>query len=315
VLPGTKKPAIEWQEYFDRRLAPTELDHYWNNGHDTLFNIGIIHGYNGSVSIDIDHDNGIWDILKAEFPELFKGRIELSGSGNGYHIPLFLDSLPDFGHDSNKDRPRGNKTWKVEDKGSVNIRARWSQTVVPPSFHPSGKQYLFIQKKPITRLSNLDCLIDWLDKIAPPKRRKPYRPKNVPSKPGIYNNLLEVARSLSCFDIFTKNFQLGNNQFTEYPNGEIKIHGDLGGLFVFPDNGWYHHESEQGGGPIEAWAWARFGTIDAKKENFRQILLEMAAYAGVPIAQFYKPGDEKLVNIDYRNSERVWEEQYAGYWS
>ncbi|MBD3261576.1 MAG: hypothetical protein GF334_07840, partial [Candidatus Altiarchaeales archaeon] len=60
VTPGDKNPALSsWKEYFERYSTKDEITHWWNNGHDQLFNIGVVH-LDGFISIDIDHDQGIY---------------------------------------------------------------------------------------------------------------------------------------------------------------------------------------------------------------------------------------------------------------
>ncbi|PJF20446.1 MAG: hypothetical protein CUN56_16135, partial [Phototrophicales bacterium] len=124
-------------------------------------NIGIVHGeVSGNyITIDIDHDNGIFARLIDVFPPLGFGRIEQSGSGEGYHIPLRLITMPTW----------NNKTWKTS-QGIVNIRARRCQTVAPPSIHPTGGVYKFIQIGDIEYIENVAAIEHWLDEISPRKR-------------------------------------------------------------------------------------------------------------------------------------------------
>ena len=111
-----KKPALPtWEEYHTRISTVDEVKGWFGNG--KLFNIGLVHcrlaAGDHYISIDIDHDQGLLDSLKHLFAHLFTGRLEQSGSGEGYHIPLRIDHLPDFGIDTKHNRPRGNRTWKT----------------------------------------------------------------------------------------------------------------------------------------------------------------------------------------------------------
>lgn len=316
ITPGNKNPVVDWEIYQTQRVTTTEIEHWWNNGHQQTFNIGIVHGeVSGNyISIDLDHDTGILEAIGAIFPDLVSGRLEQSGSGQGYHIPLFVGELPDFGQDSKHNRPKGNKTWKC-DLGIVNIRARYCQTVVPPSIHPSGNPYKFLQPRKITRVDNLDDFINWLNLIAPPKPKpKPPSSNQASSRPGQAKNLIEEVKSiwttkkvLDHFGIVGKIQREGNN--------DIRILGH-GGLIINEEtDDWYCFSDEEGGGPIEAWAWQRFGNTEAKKNNFRMILLEMARDGGIDVCQYYRPGDENLVpGLDISGSDLVWESKYSGYW-
>ena len=121
--PRDKAPALaEWAEYQQRMSTAEEITAWWRS--QPLYNIGLVHGVNGFVSIDIDHDAGAFQDLREKFPSLTVGRLEQSGSGQGYHIPIFLEEYPNLGYDNTKDRPKGNRTWKYSG-GEINIRARW----------------------------------------------------------------------------------------------------------------------------------------------------------------------------------------------
>ena len=309
--PGDKKS--EWGHLLERRVTPNEIDHWWNNGHNQVFNIGLIHGEVSSnfVSIDIDKDSGIFEKIRQEQPYLTQGMIEQSGSGQGYHIPVFLKNLPDFGWDERQEKPKGNKTWKT-DFGNVNIRARFCQTVVPPSIHPSGNPYKFIQKQPVLKLDNLTDFTKWLDtylketaKVKSAKRPE-YQYRSVKRNDSGY--LWEAVRkewnTLAVFN----HFGLDNNGFEQEGNGEIRILGNQG-LLVDPETqSWYCHGDQEGGGPIEAWAFCRFGNVASKQANFRLISLEMALESGIDIAQYYRRGDEKLLP-SLKNATFFWESQ------
>lgn len=280
VIERDKKPALAWEEYHTRRSTVEEIKLWWGNGHN--YNIGIVHGeVSGNfVTLDIDHDSGLVDEMFNAHPYLFAGRIEQSGSGEGYHIPLKLDQLPDFGIDQKQDRPRGNRTWKTK-TGVCNIRARFCQTVCAPSIHPSGNPYRFLQEGPITQVANLDRLIEWLDRLAPPKITT--APAiNKPTRPVQSDDLLgEVKAVWDCLSVFDQ-FTIAGQQRKE-PNGEIRLLGN-GGLLVTEDlQRWYSFADEMGGGVFEAWGYCRFGNSYDKTRHFRQVLLEMAQAAGIEV--------------------------------
>lgn len=312
VVERDKKPALTtWEEYHTRLSTEEEIRQWWTNGH--TYNLGIVHGeVSGNyITLDLDHDTGLADEMYHAHPHLFKGRIEQSGSGEGYHVPLRLDQLPDFGMDQKQNRPRGNRTWKTK-LGHCNIRARFCQTVVPPSIHPSGNQYRFLQDGPITQTPDLGQLIEWLNRLAPPPVHRQKESK--PLRPAQGNDLLSEVKAVwdSALKVFD-HFSMAAQQRTE-PGGDLRLLGN-GGLLLTEDlQQWFCFADEIGGDALEAWGYCRFGNSYDKGRQFRQVLLEMAQAGGVDIAKFYKQGDEGKTESNKTNS-RYWAEQYSGYWS
>jgi hypothetical protein len=316
VEPGDKRPALAtWEEYHTRCSTAAEVEQWFGNG--KAYNIGIVHGeVSGNfVSIDIDKDSGAFDLLRNRFPILVAGRVEQSGSGQGYHIPLRVDTLPDFGTDNRQARPRGNKTWKTE-SGDINLRCRFCQTVVPPSLHPSGNRYRFLQKGAITQLPNLEPIIEWLDQQAPPKGKE----LSTRSKPagswmptGQGETLIEAVKdywstTLLVFDYFGMATNVVDDR------DEWRLLGN-GGLLVPIDNPevFYNFSDEIGGGVFEAWGWQRFGSSYDKHRHFRQVLVEMAQVAGIDVAKYYQRGDEKRlapVQTDQGGDKQYWTKKY-----
>jgi len=307
-----KMPALaSWEEYQTRCSTRDEVLAWFGNG--SRFNIGIVHGINGHVAIDIDHDAGLLDTMRAQFPHLFTGRLEQSGSGEGFHVPLRLDELPDFGTNSKDNRPRGNRTWKT-DKGHANCRCRHCQTVVPPSIHPSGNRYRFIQEGPITHVHDLSDVIAWLNELAPPPAPRPAPGHRHDGAAPSGNDLVSAVRAAwpSALDVFSHFGIVGHTR--QERDGETRILGH-GGLLVADDDPqtWYCFADEVGGGVFEAWGWCRFGSAYDKRRHFRQVLLEMAQAAGIDAARFYKRGDERLTRAANGDRGR-WTREYAGQW-
>lgn len=271
VKPRDKAPLLStWEQFHTRQSTAEEVARWWTQTPDA--NIGIVHGVNNYITIDIDHDAGMLALLRQAFPKLTAGVIELSGSGEGYHIPMFLTHLPDLGWDNSKERPRGNMTWKTK-RGAVNIRCRWCQSVVPPSIHPSGNAYTFIQRGQITRADNLSALITFLNQLDP----QPVRKRQPVSQPVNANGSIKAHFQ----DILAVFRSLGFNDATQTEGDEIRIMGH-GGLLVRPDTGmWYCFSDEIGGDAIDAFGWVRFGQRWNRydKTLFRQILTEMETAA------------------------------------
>lgn len=336
---GDKMPAVEvlggtWEQFQTRRITPEEIDHIWNNGHSQTFNIGIVHGEisNNYVAIDVDKDAGIFEAMRVVHPQLFTGRIEQSGSGLGYHIPLHLDRLPDFGQDR-LGKEKSNQTWKTQ-LGHVNIRVRACQTVAPPSVHPSGRRYRFIQKGKLTRLSDLDGVIEWLSKLAPPRKTSDSNsPKSRPIRPADHDSLYWAVMDAwpTAFKVFE---EFGWTFHTEAEkHGGLRLLGH-GGLILTEDRkAWWCFEEGVGGGIIAAWWWCRFGTQYDPDRDLREALLGMGLQAGIDVVKFYRPGDELLVPsitppgqpvpelrpedqevVPPPSPRRYWADQYTGIW-
>lgn len=314
VVERDKRPALKWDEYKVRCSSRSEVVDWFSNGH--RHNIGIVHGAvsQNYIAIDIDHDRGIYSEIQKYFPELFAGRVEQSGSGEGYHIPFRVGILPDFGLDTRNGIPRGNRTWKC-DKGDVNIRAQFCQTVVPPSIHPSGQRYRFLQKGNLAQVPTLDTLINWLNSLAPPAPTNSQKPKQRSLKPTDKNSLLAaVLDAWPLMAVFDEFGLVGEKK--QEKNGEIRLLGH-GGLLINEENGcWYCFADEFGGGAIEAWGWHRFGSAYDNRRHFRQVLIEMAQAAGIDLAGFHKAGDEKLMvkPAETEVDRNRWGAKFEGYW-
>lgn len=307
VVPRQKNPAIDWQEYQTRTSTRREVETWFTN---TSFNIGLVHCRLESglyyAAIDVDHDTGILAMLREDHPWLFSGRVERSGSGNGTHIPLLLEKLPNLGWNKKHDRPKGTKTWKTE-YGDVNPRVAYHQTVAPCSVHPSGNRYVFIQEGPIARVESLDELIAWLDRLAPPPPPRRASAGRHDRPHDATGTLLEAVRSAwSTLDVF-EHFGLAGDVRRER-NGETRLGGN-GGLLVGEEGEWYCFSDEYGGYVIEAWGWCRFGSAFDRRSQFRQVLLEMAREAGVDTARYHRRGDERVAVADDGNGNRqFWSE-------
>ena len=313
VLCRQKNPAIEWQPYQTRRSTTTEIMQWFGDGGQS-YNIGAVHGEvsNGYVLLDIDKDAGLYETLTESFPKLCSGRIIQSGSGRGYHIPLFSSQLPDFGWNAKHQRPVGNRTWRT-DTGHLNIRAQFCQSVLPPSVHPNLRPYVFLQEGPITTTPNLDALIAWLNELDPPKE-KPARRRNGDYSPPLAGSLQAAALAAwpTTLEIF-EHFGLAQNGTRPVNGDETKVSGNGGLIIAADETTWYCFEAEYGGGPVEAWGWCRFGSAYDNRRQFRTVLLEMALAAGVDTARFHRRGDER-VSVEGGGQRDYWEQQHIGRW-
>jgi hypothetical protein len=277
VQPRGKSVALPtWEEYQTRCSTSAEIKVWWSR--TPTANIGIVSGVNQFTIIDFDHDNGIYNSMRAKFPELFSGRIEQSGSGQGYHVPLFISSLPDLGYDNSKNRPKGNKTWHTK-TGDVNIRARWCQAVTAPSIHPSGGVYRFIQEGDIVRAPDLTAVIAWLNEIDPSARIVTSR-RNT-GAPATTGNLPIKAYFPSVLGAFA---QLGYTDETKpATGGETRIPGHGGLIVDADDRRWYCFSDEIGGDVVDAFGWAKFGQRWDRHDRgmFSSVMRDMERAAGI----------------------------------
>lgn len=141
-----KVPKSNWEHWQTNDMEMSDLDHLgWNantNG------VGAISGIKNLRCLDFDAVND-YQIVKMFVKNLGLPNEYLwvvrSGSGKGYHIWFYCDSdsyLFDF--------LGGKKSYYkliLKEKGLCDhIELRWQncQTVLPPSFHPSGGQYEFV---------------------------------------------------------------------------------------------------------------------------------------------------------------------------
>lgn len=312
IVPGDKMPATKilngtWDRYKTTRSTAEEIEHWWANGHKEVWNIGIVHGEvsDGYIAIDIDKDAGIFEAFKKEFGGLTSGRIEQSGSGRGFHIPIrMLESLPEF----------GNRTWKTE-LGDFNIRVANCQTVAPPSIHPSGNPYRFIQEGDIQESFDLTHLMQWLDSLVPEPKKITLKPKKVTIHPqGDDLKQAVIDYWVNALTVFAK-FGFTTNMQQER-NGELRLLGN-GGLLIKEDHDtWHCFSDEFGGGIFEAWAFCNgIGPNYDKHTHFRKVLVEMAQVAGIDIAKFYKKGDGDILlepEVKEVPAKRIWTKKYGG---
>jgi hypothetical protein len=136
---GDKKPAVRWEEYQSRRPTEDEVKKWFSK----LSNIGIVCGSVSSNLIVIDFDSEdkfkeFYDKLDKAYPELRDVVLNtwMVETGKGRHIYLRVRMDPsEF-----RERMRT----KVRLAEGVDVKAEGGYVVAPPSLHPSGKQYRFI---------------------------------------------------------------------------------------------------------------------------------------------------------------------------
>ncbi len=141
-----KVPKTNWEHWQTNEMEMSDIDLLgWNSNTN---GIGAISGIKNLRCLDFDAVND-YQIVKMFVKKLGLPNEYLwvvrSGSGRGYHIWFYCDSdsyLFDF--------LGGKKSYYkliLKEKGLCDhIELRWQncQTVLPPSFHPSGEQYEFV---------------------------------------------------------------------------------------------------------------------------------------------------------------------------
>lgn len=154
--PRNKVPLINWKAYQYNPPSPFEREAMFSFEHD--LNIGVVCG--------IASDN--LAIIDAETREAFKTqlqRCELAGIAD-----TWIDETFRGGHILTK-TPVAVKPKSFKKEG-FEVRAQGQFVLLPPSTHPSGKVYRFInQPASIVRVPSLDTL-DWL-KLEPAPQHKP----------------------------------------------------------------------------------------------------------------------------------------------
>ncbi|MEW6195602.1 MAG: bifunctional DNA primase/polymerase [Bacteroidota bacterium] len=145
-----KVPKSNWEKWQAEEMLMSDIDGLgWN---EKVNGIGAISGINKLRCLDFDKVNS-YEIVKQfvrklGLPSEYQWIVK-SGSGKGYHIWFYCDD------DSYIIKVlSGDKSYyklQLKENGLCDhIELRWKncQTVLPPSFHPSGKQYEFIHPSP-----------------------------------------------------------------------------------------------------------------------------------------------------------------------
>lgn len=186
VLPvKEKRPLIAWDEWQSNYQTVDDIENIdWSNA----TGIGGVMGINEIRCFDIDgieNPNLITELLNdLGLPENYSWLIQ-SGSGSGYHI-YFRSLIPNPSpkekgiEESTKgtvqlnllDEIGGDKAvykLKMKTEGNchhLEFRVRDCQTLLPPSQHPSGGVYDFMNNDPIDKpeLVSLDTIINCLKK-------------------------------------------------------------------------------------------------------------------------------------------------------
>jgi len=137
-----KRPSIKsWDKYKNTRATKEEIQQWIDDG---LFkNIGVIGGHvsNNLVIIDID-DETIPELIGIKFDKILESGAWPGKTGKGYQI-----WMKHHGDPGGIKRPIKHK---------IEYRANNGYSVAPPSTHPNGKNYHFIDVKDFKELPELE---------------------------------------------------------------------------------------------------------------------------------------------------------------
>jgi len=136
-----KKPSIRsWDKYKETPATKEEIQQWIDD--DLFVNIGIICGRvsNNLVIIDID-DETIPEMIGINFDKILESGAWGGKTGKGYQIYMK--------HHSNPGGIKKPLKYKIE------YRANDGYCVVPPSTHPNGKKYSFVNIKDFSELPTL----------------------------------------------------------------------------------------------------------------------------------------------------------------
>jgi archaellum biogenesis ATPase FlaH len=126
LKPADKKPAIEWLQYQHRRATEEELEQWFGNGSQN--NIGIVTGkISGIAVVDLDGEEAIQLANENDFPLTPSVK-----TGKGYHFYYrYKDGVRNF--------------QKRDDLPGIDLRGDGGYVVAPPSIHPSGQKYQWVE--------------------------------------------------------------------------------------------------------------------------------------------------------------------------
>ena len=148
IKKGEKRPLIDWEIYQSRLPSEDELLHWFENSNNQ---VGIVTGCVSGGLFILDFDGENWPEAFVEFldrfPEFVDSLVVRTGSGK-VHIYGICPDMP-------KDLTRKVKKYfdpKGKIVGEVELRANNHQALCPPSLHPCGEQYSFVDdtKSPVS---------------------------------------------------------------------------------------------------------------------------------------------------------------------
>ena len=131
MQPQGKRPLVAWREFQQRRAGPAEIDRWFRRWPDA--NVGIVTGrISGLVVVDVDLRHGgpasVADAEAALGP--LPPTVEVATGGGGRHLY--------YAH------PLVTVANRVAVRPGIDLRGDGGCVVAPPSVHPSGRRYTWV---------------------------------------------------------------------------------------------------------------------------------------------------------------------------
>jgi P4 family phage/plasmid primase-like protien len=155
VTPGDKKVQGYWKEYQERLPTETEVRAWFKRKY---YQIGVVCGPVSGGLFILDFDGKHWEeyfeLFGQRFPDLLTTRYVSTGSGKvhlWYKCPTLLNVMVSLGL-----KKVVKRKFPVVENGvseAIELRLNHVQCVAPPSIHPSGNPYVFIDEIPAMQVS------------------------------------------------------------------------------------------------------------------------------------------------------------------
>ncbi|NCN42715.1 hypothetical protein GW916_15885, partial [bacterium] len=150
----------KWGEFQKRRPTTTEVKRWFGNG--AKHNVAVVCGSisNNLVVLDCDTEDRFYELAgiicdKLDIDDILEFA-RVSKTGKGYHIWLFV-----------KESVQSHKFPKLD------IKAEGGYVVAPPSLHPGGNYYEFVN--PLVPIKHIDSLLDIGIDLAQRKEKETLR--------------------------------------------------------------------------------------------------------------------------------------------
>ena len=285
----------------------------------------------GLLAIDVDGKSAE-PILKGICPELPKSISWSSGKAGRYQVafqipPEYREKLALF----TRAVVREWEDYKCDDNELLEFRYNYSQSVLPPSYHPDTGRYNWINSPEDTEVAIapqpiLDLLVEQADKEAKATRdaeakkaeRARYLEQRKAERQANPTNLnlstadsladileLDILPRLDTEDIYNWN----GHSFKRHGKklvGYCPQHGGSSGTAfqVNPsDNSWYCHGCQEGGHAVQYRHFVNGGHGTPKGKDFVDTVKELADDAGVRLPE-WEPQQQKPKTI---TKEQWWE--------
>lgn len=306
-LDGEKTPILRTWRLWTKK--PQDQDDVLIQDWPRAAGVGVVHGINAWRSFDIDWFKG----QDGEVPtEVVQKMLEVLGLPHDYRWLVRSGSLKGrqihfrchgelptslFPLKRGKDTPKA-AYWgtPLQDGLFDHIELRWHncQTVVPPSLHPSGNRYEFINGEPDgpPAVVPIEKVVMAFLSIAKPKEFKgDVEPEDLRQARDVrelvegdadLNRLIEQVKG--CIDLAAFAEHLFGGTAEREPDGQLRIAGKgHGGLIIDPEAGrWFLHAEEVGGGFIQLAAYAQQGpNFSDRGKHFIDALRLACEFAGV----------------------------------